>query len=86
MHALLLFALLMPVTKHHVTMTWNASASQVVAGYYVYRDGSKISGSMKKRKYTDYGVSPGTHSYYVTAWNQKKGESKPSNIVTATVP
>jgi len=77
---------------HSVTIQW-ASAQPPVAGYFVYRG----SGSGKparltptrisETEYTDRTVVAGqTYSYFVTSVNSKGAESKPSQLITATIP
>jgi hypothetical protein len=81
-------------TSHSVTLSWTASSSTGVVGYYLYR--STTSGTSYTRlnsspssaiKYTDGTVSSGTTYYYVvTAVNSSGTESAKSGQVTATVP
>ena len=81
-------------TSHSVTLSWAASSSSGVVGYYVYR--STTSGSSYTRinssalttlKYTDGSVSAGeTYYYVVTAVNSSGTESAKSAQVTAVVP
>jgi hypothetical protein len=90
-------ALVMAACKPHyyVALTWNADPDVVTvagAGYNVYRatvvngrlSGYARIGSATQAAYQDTSVSPGTYSYYVTAF-AGTAESKPSNVVTFTV-
>jgi fibronectin type 3 domain-containing protein len=78
---------------HSVTITWVASTSPVV-GYYVYRatpPGGPYtrlnSEPLTVTQYTDTAVDAGhTYTYYVTAVDSKKSESRASNDVLAAVP
>jgi len=79
--------------QHSATLTWNASASQVV-GYYIYR--STQSGSYTtplnqapepSLTYVDNSVGSGTTYYYViTAVDSNSQQSNYSNEVVAVIP
>jgi hypothetical protein len=79
--------------KHSVTLTWNASKSQVV-GYNAYRSSSPNGpfsilnqGLISHTTYSDKAVQSGkTYYYYATAVNAQGQESVPSNHASATVP
>src|SRR6266851_4066111 len=81
-------------TTHSVSLSWLASSSSGVAGYYVYR--STVSGSSYTRitssalsalKYTDGSVTSGkTYYYVVTAVTSSGTESAHSGQVDAIVP
>jgi hypothetical protein len=81
-------------TSHSVALSWAASTSSGVVGYYVYR--STTSGGSFSRltssvltvlKYTDGSVSAGeTYYYVVTAVSSSGTESAYSGQVTAIVP
>ena len=81
-------------TAHSVALTWDASTSASITGYYVYR--STTSGGSYSRlnssptsatKYTDGSVTAGdTYYYVVTAVNSSGTESKDSNQITAKIP
>src|SRR6266851_42546 len=81
-------------TTHAVSLSWLASSSSGVAGYYVYR--STVSGSSYTRitssalsalKYTDGSVTSGkTYYYVVTAVTSSGTESALSGQVDAIVP
>lgn len=80
-------------TQHSVTLSWNASTSQVV-GYNVYRAlqpagpfGRINSSAITTLSYKDLTVQAGTtYYYYVTAVNASNVESLHSNVATAVVP
>lgn len=81
-----------PATQYTVTLTWNASTSQVV-GYYVYR--AEESGSFSPLNstpinaltYQDSTVSDGTTYYYeVTAVDSSGNQSAASTPATAVIP
>lgn len=81
------------VSKHSVSLTWNASTSSNVAGYYVYR-GSTSGGPYTKQSsllsgtsYVDGAVQAGKIYYYATTAADASGdESAYSNQVQATIP
>jgi chitodextrinase len=66
-----------------VALSWNASASSTgVAGYYVYRNGSKI-GSTTTTTYTDTLAGKSAKAtYYVVAYDSSGNVSSPSNSVS----
>jgi hypothetical protein len=83
-------------SSHSVTLSWTASLSTGVTGYYVYR--GTTSGQYSKLNptapvsatqltFTDPNVQSGTTYYYaVTAVNSSNVESTYSNQATATIP
>lgn len=80
--------------SHSVELSWNASTSQNVIGYNVYR-GNQSGGPYRKINslldpntgYTDTSVTDGGTYYYVTtAVNSDKQESAYSNQAQATIP
>jgi hypothetical protein len=83
-----------PQVTHSVALSWSASTSTTVSGYYVYR--STVSGSGYARvnslpisalAYTDSTVLNATTYYYVTTAVDASGvESTYSNEVPAAVP
>jgi hypothetical protein len=82
-----------PSAQHLVSLTWNASTSNSITGYIVYR--STVSGSgfspltaaISALSYTDSTVANGTTYYYVvTAVDSAGVESLYSNQVTAAIP
>lgn len=64
-------------------LSWTASPSSEIAGYYIYRDGSKIATvNASTYTYQDHERKKGTsYSYAVTAFNTSGSESSPINIV-----
>ena len=79
---------------HSVNLSWNASTSQNVIGYNVYR-GLQSGGPYNKINsvldpnlaYTDTSVADGTTYYYVTtSVNSNEEESGYSNEAQATIP
>jgi fibronectin type 3 domain-containing protein len=82
-----------PAANHLVSLNWNASRSQNIAGYNVYRspDGAtwkKINVSLTASTlYSDSTVSNGSTYYYaVTAQDINGDESNKSASVKAAVP
>ena len=77
---------------HSVTIQWKASTSPV-AGYNVYRE-ARPKGPVKLNakpvpdtQYVDQYVETGvTYTYYITSVNSKGLESRPSELVSVTVP
>jgi hypothetical protein len=80
--------------QHKVQLSWKASTSKHILGYYVYRGNrsggpyKKINGSLDPTTtYTDVHVVAGYKYYYVaTAVNVKGQESKYSKQVQAVIP
>lgn len=85
-----------PTPSHSVVLSWSASTSTGITGYYVYRGTSagqyaKINPSApvaaSQLSYTDGSVQANTTYYYVvTALDSSDIESGFSNSVTASVP
>ncbi len=81
------------VSQHNVSLTWNASSSSNVAGYYVYRGSksggpyTKLSSLLSGTSYVDGTVGAGQIYYYATTAADPSGdESAYSNQVQATIP
>ncbi len=81
------------VSKHSVSLTWDASTSSNVAGYYVYRATSsggpytKLSSLLSGTSYVDGNTQAGQTYYYTTTAADSSGdESAYSNQVTASIP
>lgn len=77
---------------HNIVLTWTASVSSGVTGYYVYRGTSSGGESgtpialVSGTSYTDTNVAVGaTYYYYLTAYNGS-AQSSASSEVSATVP
>jgi hypothetical protein len=81
-------------TAPSVSLSWNASVSQNVAGYNIYRSNSstgsqtRINSSLdSETSYTDSTVAPGkTYYYSTTAVNTKGQESAHSGQVEVAIP
>ncbi len=78
---------------HKVSLSWRASTSSGVDGYYVYRGttsgGSltRLSGKLSETSYVDASVQAGkTYYYATTAINSANRQSGYSNKVKATIP
>ena len=71
-----------PVSESEINLTWDASIDNVgVAGYYVYRDGTKIAESVATN-YSDTGLEQGTsYDFYVVAFDGAGNESVSSDTV-----
>jgi len=83
-----------PPAQHSVNLSWNASTSQNITGYNIYR-GVKSGGPYSKINpvlnastfYTDTTVVDGqTYYYVVTAVNSSNQESEYSNQAQAVIP
>ncbi len=80
------------VADHSVALSWDASSSSGVVGYYVYRSTTtggpytRVSGTLSSMDYTDGAVTPGATYYYVTTATNGSAESPYSNEVQASVP
>ena len=72
-------------TSASVLLAWNASSdNDQVAGYDIFRDGSKIATSLSTN-YTDSSVSFGvTYSYFVVAFDGAGNRSAASNLASVT--
>jgi thermitase len=70
-----------------IDLSWTPSSDNVgVAGYNVYRNGSKLSTS-GGTYFTDSNASPSTsYSYYVTAYDAAGNNSAQSNTISVTTP
>jgi chitodextrinase len=71
-----------------LTVSWTASTDNVgVAGYYVYRNGVRITSSTSAFTGTSItdAVGPGTYSYVVTAYDAAQNFSSQSAAATTTV-
>jgi hypothetical protein len=83
-----------PAPQHRVDLSWNASTSQGVAGYNIYRSTAQGTGYSQintalnaTTMYTDNQVSAGATYYYVaTAVDGAGEESAYSNEIKVTVP
>jgi hypothetical protein len=82
-----------PATQPSVALSWTASSSTDVIGYYVYRGPSssslaKLNSSpVAPTEYVDSAVMSGqTYYYAVTAVNSSNEESTASNVVSARIP
>ena len=81
-------------TSHSATLSWAASTSSGIAGYYVYRapEGSTTyarlnSAAISTTKYVDDSVVSGySYSYAVTAVNTSGVQSSYSSTVSVTIP
>jgi len=78
---------------HSVTLTWKASTSSNVAGYYVYRGSTsggpytRLSSLLSSDSYVDGTVTAGQTYFYVTTAADSSGdESAYSNQVEAAIP
>jgi fibronectin type 3 domain-containing protein len=76
-----------------VALSWTASSSTGVIGYYVYRGASSDSlarlnsSPVAPTEYVDSAVTLGqTYYYAVTAVDSSDVESTDSNVVSATIP
>ncbi len=78
------------ITSSSITISWAASTDNVgVAGYYVYRNGSRLvistSSALTATTYTDSGLTWGTtYIYTVAAYDASGNISSQSSPVTAT--
>ncbi|MDX1997340.1 MAG: CARDB domain-containing protein, partial [Thermoanaerobaculia bacterium] len=67
-------------------LDWNAVSVPDLAGYFVYRDGTKITPEpVPNPEYLDRGLVEGPYVYKVTAVDLAGNESAPSNEATVTV-
>lgn len=69
-----------------VHLTWNAVTADDLAGYYIYRNGTKVNATpISATSYTQTGLTNGTtYEYYVRSVDTSGNESSPSNTVTVT--
>lgn len=82
---IILLIVLLPCVSHAATIKFKWIANDPVdrvAEYRIYQDGIKaVSVTSSITTATIINVTPGAHTYYVTAVNEG-GESPPSNTVT----
>lgn len=65
-----------------VNLYWQANLEEDLDGYYVYRDGQRITGIIKTTSYEDSGLTNfQIYNYYVTAVDIEGNESQPSNEI-----
>ncbi len=75
------------VSQTQINLSWNASTDQggSVAGYYVFRDGSKIATVTTGLSYGDTGLTASTaYKYYVEAFVSASNVSSPSSTISVT--
>lgn len=71
------------IDQNTLKLTWTASSSSGVSGYYVYRDGTQIA-SVTGTTYTDTGLTTNaSHTYYVVAYDSSSNLSGPSAAISA---
>ncbi|MCH5244790.1 MAG: hypothetical protein J1F29_07835, partial [Lentimicrobiaceae bacterium] len=61
----ILEATIQPIVDYNHTVTLEVESSPKVKGYIVYRDGQKLSDTLKARHYADVVYEPGTYTYTV---------------------
>jgi hypothetical protein len=73
------------VSSSQINLSWGQSGDNMdVAGYYVYRDGIKIT-EVNTTNYSDEGLSAETYyDYFVTAYDEVNNESLPSDTVSVS--
>lgn len=73
-------------TATSATLTWGASTDNVaVAGYDVFRNGTKIGSTTTQLQYVDNGLTTGTaYSYYVVARDAASNASTASSTINVT--
>jgi len=76
-----------PANSTSIVLVWNASTDNIgVAGYNIYRGGSKV-GSSPYPVYSDTGLNPSTqYCYQVEAYDGAENISAKSSSVCATTP
>jgi len=73
------------VSSVQITLAWTASTDNVgVAGYDIYRNGTKI-GTSTTNSYVDAGLSPGSYTYTVDAYDAAGNVSARSLGTTSTI-
>ncbi|MFO7807612.1 MAG: Ig-like domain-containing protein [Candidatus Moraniibacteriota bacterium] len=75
------------VSESQVDLNWDSSTDNTgVAGYNIYRDGSKVASS-EATNFSDTGLSPSTkYTYQVSAYDSAENESNLSESAYATTP
>jgi len=73
-----------------IVLTWDTPATKALAGYNIYRDGTKINSSpVTGNVYTDADMDAGSYTYYITALYedgvQDPDESGASNSVSVSL-
>ncbi len=66
--------------RHNANVKWNAAVEADVAGYILFRNGSRVNTALlTATTYLDAGLAPGTYAYTVKAVDRAGNESEPSN-------
>src|SRR5262249_30820560 len=74
------------VDGHDVSLAWTASSASDLAGYNVYRDGTRITASLAAAPaLADAGREAGLYAYQVTAVDRDGNESARSALAVADV-
>lgn len=74
------------VNGNEVQLSWHANTDADLAGYYVYRDGARITSSaVSAESFTDPAVIEGRHQYTISALDQAGWESERSAAVEIIV-
>lgn len=72
--------------SYNVRLNWQGGEAPDLAGYHVYRDGTRLTDTpLPTRTMLDADVPEGTWEYFVTAVDEADNESAPSNIATARI-
>lgn len=72
--------------RNDARLTWNASPEADLAGYALYRDGTRINVALlTQNSFTDPALANGSFSYAVTAIDKAGWESPRSNLATVAV-
>jgi hypothetical protein len=71
------------ISNSQIDLSWESSTDNVnVAGYYIYRDGTKIA-EIAETNYSDTGLSKGTfYDYFVIAFDETKNKSIPTDTLS----
>lgn len=79
-----------PITSFQIRVTWSASPTEDVEGYYIYRDGQRVATQRGRSNtsFLDSGLQPSTeYSYRISSFIETDNESyRIGPIATTTLP
>ena len=76
-----------PSGENDVLITWQSSQDSDVSGYFIYRDGVRITDQKNRTiaSFVDLNVLPGEHGYAIEAYKTSLLRSRPTAVVVVNV-